>query len=447
MKRTLALLLACALGFGLLAGCSTGTEESLGPICADFPAAPPSLLWNPQSDFSQPELPYSCFLPAMPVDSFGLELLKQARAANGAEAMASERDHVPFSTLVSPLSVFLTLSLIANGADGNTQAQFLDILTGGASIDDLNVNCSNFMFEYQGLRGSSQCRLANSLWFDGSAQLRDRFISQCRGVYGAPAYSAQLSEPRTVDDINGWVSEHTNKMIPEIISEPFSPETSLVLVNAFYLKNKWLREFDPRSTREMDFHHAGGPDSHPDYLQHFATELSYLQGEGAQGVVLPYDDGRLAFFALLPDVYTDCDYNFGEWLHDLDGESLSQLINSREDAMFLRFAMPKFKADRRGDLSEALSGMGLEDAFVPGTADFSKMGSNPDGYYIDQVIHAAKIEVNEKGTEAAAATVVAAPAGAAEPPQEGITLILDRPFLYGIVDLQTGVPLFLGTYE
>lgn len=448
MKRTLALLLACALGLGLLAGCSTGTEESLEPICDGFPAAPPSLLWNPQSDFSQPELPYSCFLPAMPVDSFGLELLKQARAVNGTKAMASEWDHVPFSTLVSPLSVFLTLSLIANGADGNTQAQFLDVLTGGASIDDLNVNCSNFMFEYQGLRGSSQCRLANSLWFDSSAQLRDRFISQCRGVYGALAYSAELSEPRTVDDINGWVSEHTNKMIPSIINEPFGAETSLVLVNAFYLKNQWLREFAPGNTREMDFHHAGGSDSRADYLQHFDTTLSYMQGEEAQGVVLPYDDGRLAFFALLPDVYTDCDYNFGEWLHNLNGEALTRLIDSREDAMFLRFAMPKFTTEWRGDLSEALSGMGLEDAFVPETADFSKMGSNPDGYYIDQVIHAARIEVNEKGTEAAAATVVSLPpASSAEPPREGITLVLDRPFLYGIVDLQTGVPLFLGTYE
>ena len=91
--------------------------------------------------------------------------------------------------------------------------------------------------------------------------------------------------------------------------------------------------------------------------------------------------------------------------------------------------------------------LGLEDAFVNGAADFSSMGDNPYGYYIDKVIHATKIEVNEKGTEAAAATVVAGNAGAAPPPQEGVTLVLDRPFLYGIVDLYTGVPLFLGTYE
>ena len=126
---------------------------------------------------------------------------------------------------------------------------------------------------------------------------------------------------------------------------------------------------------------------------------------------------------------------------------MSRLINGREDTLFLRFAMPKFKAEWQGNLENILPELGLRDAFVPGTADFSKMGDNEYGYYINKVIHAAKIEVNEKGTEAAAATVVSAPAGAAEPPREGITLILDRPFLYGIIDLQTGVPLFLGTYE
>ena len=131
----------------------------------------------------------------------------------------------------------------------------------------------------------------------------------------------------------------------------------------------------------------------------------------------------------------------GDWLHVLAGDSLTWLINNREDALFLRFSMPKFEAEWKGNLEEILPLMGLEDAFADGVADFSNMGDNLDGYYISQVIHAAKIQVNEKGTEAAAATVVDAPAGAAPPLPEGITLILDRPFLH------TGVPLFLGTYE
>lgn len=428
MKRTLSLLLACALGLGLLSGCAqaSAAKELTAPKLSVTPS---------NSEEVNGALA-----------GFGLELLKKTRDANGETAMNSDMDHVPFSTLVSPLSVALALSMTANGAAGNTLAQFQDVLGGGVDLVELNTACAQLMADYQGLGGSTKCAIANSLWVDPEGQIKDDFIGQCRGIFDAQVFSAQLSEPGIVKDLNSWVSQHTNKMIPEIIDQPFPEETACLLVNALYLKNSWLSEFDPLSTHTMDFHHAGGPDSQVEYLRKFDTQLSYLQGKGAQGVVLPYDDGRLAFVAILPDLYPDSP-DFGQWLNNLEGNSLSQLINNREDAIFLSFAMPKFSAEWKGNLEDTLPLLGLEDAFVPGAADFSSLGDSPEGYYISQVIHATKIEVNEKGTEAAAATVVAAESGATAPPQEGITLILDRPFLYGIVDLYTGVPLFLGTYE
>lgn len=427
MKRTLSLLLACALGLGLLSGCAqaSAAKELTAPKLSVTPS---------NSEEVNGALA-----------GFGLELLKKSRDANGETAMNSDMDHVPFSTLVSPLSVALALSMTANGAAGNTLAQFQDVLGGGVDLVELNTACAQLMADYQGLGGSTKCAIANSLWVDPEGQIKDDFIGQCRGIFDAQVFSAQLSEPGIVKDLNSWVSQHTNKMIPEIINQPFPEETACLLVNALYLKNSWLSEFDPLSTHTMDFHHAGGPDSQVEYLRKFDTQLSYLQGKGAQGVVLPYDDGRLAFVAILPDLYPDSP-DFGQWLNNLEGNSLSQLINNREDAIFLSFAMPKFSAEWKGNLEDTLPLLGLEDAFVPGAADFSSLGDNPEGYFINQVIHATKIEVNEKGTEAAAATVVDAPAGSAAP-QDGITLILDRPFLYGIVDLYTGVPLFLGTYE
>ena len=428
MKRTLSLLLACALGLGLLSGCAqaSAAKELTAPKLSVTPS---------NSEEVNGALA-----------GFGLELLKKSRDSNGETAMNSDMDHMPFSTLVSPLSVALALSMTANGAAGNTLAQFQDVLGGGVDLVELNTACAQLMADYQGLGGSTKCAIANSLWVDPEGQIKDDFIGQCRGIFDAQVFSAQLSEPGIVKDLNSWVSQHTNKMIPEIIDQPFPEETACLLVNALYLKNSWLSEFDPLSTHTMDFHHAGGPDSQVEYLRKFDTQLSYLQGKGAQGVVLPYDDGRLAFVAILPDLYPDSP-DFGQWLNNLEGNSLSQLINNREDAIFLSFAMPKFSAEWKGNLEDTLPLLGLEDAFVPGAADFSSLGDSPEGYYISQVIHATKIEVNEKGTEAAAATVVAAGSGTAAPPQEGITLILDRPFLYGIVDLHTGVPLFLGTYE
>lgn len=440
MKRTLALLLVCALGLGLLSGCA---GPGVSPTCDGFPDPPPS---EPFAKLvSQAFLPSSSPRVEAALANFGLELLKQCRTANGEAAMASEMDHAPFSTLVSPFSVAMALSMTANGAEGNTLAQFEEVLGGGADIGEINAAWAQLTGDYHALGGSTQCSIANSLWKDHNGGIYEDFAAKCQGGYGAQIYKANLSVPRIVDDVNAWVSDHTNQMIPSIINQPFSEETACLLVNALYLKNKWLQEFDPRATREMDFHHAGGPDSRMEFLSKGSTELSYIQGKGAQGVVLPYDDGRLAFFAILPDLYPDSP-DLGEWLDDLEGNSLAELIQCREDTLFLSFAMPKFTAEWKGDLTDILPEMGLEDAFDAARADFSSLGDSPEGYYISQVIHAAKIEVNEKGTEAAAATVVALN-GAAAPPTEGITLILDRPFLYGIIDLQNGGPLFLGTYE
>ena len=422
MKRTLSLLLAAALGLGLLSGCAQASAAK------ELTAEPIKLT---DADMMAHALEVQTVHAAL--TDFGLDLLQKSR------------DKEKKATLVSPLSVALALSMTANGAEGDTLAQFQEVLGDGASIEAINVACRALTVVYRNLGGSTKCAIANSLWVDPEGQIKDEFIGQCRGIYDAQVFSAQLSEPGIVKDLNSWVSQHTNKMIPQIINEPFSEDTACLLVNALYLKNKWLYEFDPLATHTMDFHHAGGPDSQVEYLRKFDTQLSYLQGKGAQGVVLPYDDGRLAFVAILPDLYPDSP-DFGQWLNNLEGNSLSQLINNREDAIFLSFAMPKFSAEWKGNLEDTLPLLGLEDAFVPGAADFSSLGDSPEGYYISQVVHAAKIEVNEKGTEAAAATVVA-PASGAAAPQEGITLILDRPFLYGIVDLYTGVPLFLGTYE
>ena len=139
--------------------------------------------------------------------------------------------------------------------------------------------------------------------------------------------------------------------------------------------------------------------------------------------------------------------DFDTWLADLNGTELAQLILSGEEATFLRLSLPKFEQEWSGELQDVLPDLGLECAFDPDLADFSLLGDHPYGYCLSQVIHAAKLEVNEKGTEAAAATVAVAESGSAAPPEDGITLVFDRPFLYGIVDLQTGIFLFLGTFE
>ena len=415
MKRISVLLLCAALSLSLLPGCtaaSAARELKAQTVYAVSYDGPPELAEQVDAALS----------------AFGLELLRDTRAAQGE------------NVLLSPLSVALALSMAANGAEGETLAQLEALLSGGSGLDVLNARCARLMEEYQGLGGSTKCSIANSIWVDPNGQIREDFIGRCAGIFDAQVYQGDLSAPGIVGDLNGWVSRHTNKMIPQIISEPFDESTAALLVNALYLKNTWESKFDPNSTRERDFTHTGGSTESMDFLNTGSTSFPYLRGDGVQGVVLPYDDGRLGFFALLPDGDLD------SWLAGLEGDALNQLLDGRESTLFLHLGLPKFEAEWKGELKDILAALGLEDAFIPGEADFSLLGENSEGYYLSQVIHAAKIKVNEKGTEAAAATIIDA-SGSGAPPEEGITLVFDRPFLYGIVDLETGIPLFLGTFE
>lgn len=419
MKRALALALALTLALAL-PGCGTAAADYT-VLTAD----PVSAAYDGSTEPAQTALA-----------GFGLDLLRGIRDQTGEPA------------LVSPLSAALALSMAANGADGDTLEQFEAVLSGGAGLDVLNALCQALTADYQSLGGSTECSIANSLWVDPEGMIRADFIGRCGGIFDAQVIQAQLSDPGIVPALNGWVSDHTGGMIPEIVSEPFSEDAAL-LVNALYLKNTWAAEFDPNQTMERTFTHGDGSEERMDFLRHFDRELPYLETEDSVGALLPYDDGRLAFFALMP---AEEGADFGTWLAGLDGAALGRLVRDSRDRadFFLRLSLPKFEAEWKGELKDVLTALGLELAFDDtGLADFSLLGDNPYGYYLSQVIHATKLEVNEEGTKAAAATVVEAPAGSAAPLEEpqGIELDFDRPFLYGIVDLENGVPLFLGTFE
>ena len=420
MKRALALILALTLALAL-PGCGTAAADYT-VLTAD----PVAAAYDGSTEPAQTALA-----------GFGLDLLRGARDQTGEPA------------LVSPLSAALALSMAANGADGDTLEQFEAVLSGGAGLDVLNALCQELTADYQSLGGSTECSIANSLWVDPDGMIREDFIGRCGGIFDAQVIQAQLSDPGIVPALNGWVSDHTGGMIPEIVSEPFSEEAAALLVNALYLKNTWAAEFDPNQTMERTFTHGDGAEERMDFLRHFDRSFPYLETADSVGALLPYDDGRLAFFALMP---AEAGADFGTWLAGLDGAELGRLVRDSRDRadFFLRLSLPKFEAEWKGELKDVLTALGLELPFDDtGLADFSRLGDNPYGYYLSQVIHATKLEVNEEGTKAAAATVVVGDAASAAPPEEpqGIELDFDRPFLYGIVDTQNGVPLFLGTFE
>ena len=360
-----------------------------------------------------------------------------AIGALGAELLRAVRTPGE-NTLLSPLSVTLALSMTANGAAGDTLAELEALL--GAEVDALNENAGSLLADYLALEGSTESAIANSLWMDDSLAAGEGFLDRCTAFYRAEVYQADLPTEETRDAVNDWIGQVTRGMIPRMLQDPPREDAALLLVNALYMKNTWEEEFDANDTHPRTFTAADGTETELDFLHNGVRRERYFAAEDAAGVVLPYDDGRLGFLAVLPDGELD------PWLEGLDGETFSRLLAAAEETE-VALRLPKFEAEWGGSLTDALRALGLDTAFVPALADFSPMGTS-DGMplFLASVDHRAKIEVTEEGTEAAAATVVTMPAGA-ESPKDRVELTFDRPFCYAIVDLERGVPLFLGTFE
>lgn len=415
MKRK---LLALLLPLALLAGCGANPSA---PRVAGAVSLIPEHEAGDKGDFqARPQADAA-------IGNLGARLLRAVRRPGE-------------NTLLSPLSVTLALSMTANGAAGDTREEFETLL--GADVDALNENAASLLADYLALEGSTQSAIANSLWVDEMLTANDLFLERCAAFYEAGVYQADLGAEGTRNAVNDWIDQVTRGMIPQMLQKPLAEDTALLLVNALWLKTAWAEEFDPNDTDTHPFTAADGTVTDTDFLSNGVRTEGYFRTETAAGVVLPYDDGRLAFVAILPDGGLD------GWLEELDGETFSHLLDSAEDTLvYLR--MPKFEAEWGGSLSDALKDLSLESAFDPGQADFSALGSVEGGapLFVGSVDHRAKIQVNEKGTEAAAATVVAVPAGAEAEPMDPVELCLDRPFCYAVVDLERGVPLFLGTFE
>lgn len=339
--------------------------------------------------------------------------------------------------LVSPLSVLCALGMTANGARGETLEQMEAVL--GLPAEELNEALAAWTAE---LPREKDCRvdLANSVWIrdGGSFQADEDFLKTAAGWYGAEVFASPF-DAAAVGDVNGWVEKNTHGMIPRILDE-LSEETMMVLVNALALEAEWEEPYEAHQVREQSFFYTEDRGKQYADLMYSAESL-YMKDENAQGFLKPYKGGRWAFAALLPDRGTLADY-----LDSLTGERLHTLL-SRAEAREVMTAIPKFEGDYGAELSASLKALGMTDAFDRDRADLSGLGVSEMGpLFISRVLHRTHISVDEKGTQAGAATVVAVsgsagPGEESDPPPE---VYLDRPFLYMLVDTGTNLPAFIG---
>lgn len=335
--------------------------------------------------------------------------------------------------LLSPLSLTAALGMAANGADGGTLTELETFFQ--TDVDTLNQYMKAYLDQLPG----GQAKLADAIWLrdDEGLQIEEDFLRAAKDGYDAQVYQSAFDKG-TQQDINAWVNQKTDGMIPSLLDSPPDDSAMLYLVNALSFDGEWAEKYEAEQVHEDTFTTEGGEKQRVEFL--FSNEGTYLAGEHTTGFMKPYKGGDYAFVALLPEE----GMSMAEWLRGIDGEQLYELLENRQETS-VGTAMPKFSVAYSAELQDTLAGMGLEQAFDPMAADLSRMGSSQAGnLYIGKVIHKTRIEVDEERTKAAAGTIAQMSEGAALETQEPKEVYLDRPFFYLILDTRQQFPLFMG---
>jgi serine protease inhibitor len=365
-------------------------------------------------------------------NAFGLKLL--AKLASGG---------LPHNAFVSPTSVYLALGMLESGAAGGTQAAIRQVLEIPQAESETELRESALALSQSfGQRDGVALSIANALWWDRQITLAAAFIEQCKKYYDAQATSLDFADPNAAGAINAWVKQKTGGKIDEIVSPRAVAASKAILTNAVYFKGKWQRPFDKQLTQDGVFHLSGGGQKTVPLMHQSALRDAYRSGDGYEAAVLSYglaasqtDGSDIVLCAILPAAGKSP----GEVMAKL---SIPDLLNQREPAE-LDLKLPRFTLDFDASLKDVLSQMGMGVVFVPGAGDFSPLGSRL--FFIGDVIHKTRLEVDEEGTVAAAATAVLARRAVMMSPQtERKTLVFDRPFGLLLCDRRTGAALFAG---
>jgi serpin B len=358
-------------------------------------------------------------------NAFGIGLFTREVSSRGGD-----------NVFVSPVSVALCLGMAYNGAGGSTASEMAALL-GAAGTDITAFDSANGTL----IAGLSETgagitlSIANSLWLREGFPFRKEFVSRTEKYFGAGVF--KLSTAR---EINLWVEERTARMIPSII-DSVDPADVAILVNAIYFKGEWAVEFDLEDTAEMPFHSPGG-DKTVQMMKRTGDLLCH-ENELFQAVRLPYGKadagGGTSMIVLLPTAGRTLDALMDK-LTPESWSAWSSSLSKRDGTIEL----PRFRAEYFSKLNTTLSAMGMKEAFRQ-SADFSNLCEcGPGDVYISDVFHKAVVEVNEKGTEAAAATSVTIRLTSAMPAVDPFHMVVDRPFLIAVVDDDTGLILFMG---
>ena len=342
---------------------------------------------------------------------------------------------------LSPFSISTALAMTFAGARGNTAREMAAALHFSMEGEELHLAFAGLkgqLLEAEG-QGGVRLKVANALWPQIGYPFLPEYLALLERCYGTTAtpvdYARAAEEARQT--INRWVERETEQKIKDLIPPGvLAPLTRLVLTNGIYFKGDWASQFRKGTTHDAPFHGTRGSSIKAPMMtqQH---RFRYGEREGLQFIELPYAGKELSMIVLLPRRVE----GLAELEQALTPEGLADWTGGLQEQEVVVF-LPKFKVTSQFRVDTALRALGMVDAFSPGKADFSGMDGKPHWLYISAVLHKAFVDVNEEGTEAAAATgvVVSVTSARVQPP----TFRADHPFLFLIRDNRTGSILFMG---
>ena len=430
---------------------TAGPTPSPAPTAS--PAASPGAATVAKSDVPRTSAPPSAApKAASAIRAFGLNLYRRVAKGGG-------------NVVLSPTSIAIALAMARAGAKGGTATQMDEVMrSAGApqladAMNALDAALATRTGTFEGPDGDPLkvvLRIANATFLQRGMPVEPAFLDALAARFGSGVrlvdYEASPEASRKT--INAWVDKRTGGRIPDLLQlGDLTTLTRFVLVNAIYLKAPWLEAFQPQDTTQARFTRADGSRVRVPTMHLVSTGLGpnfpVAVASGWRAIRLPYIgdrprgyDGGLAMTIIVPD-------DLAAFERGLTPAKLARITNLKRDGGLLHYrkvdlALPRFSIESRVDLKTVLSALGMPLAFDVERANFRGIATLPFGLYIQKVVHQANIDVDEKGTEAAAATAVAGATGGPGDTSEPIVIRADRPFLFVLTDVPTDAILFMG---
>ena len=396
---------ALVLSALLLAGCS----DALGPEPQPITELPRALTVS-ERDVIQHG------------NAFGLALVREMVA----------RDVRP-NVVLSPLSASMALGMTLNGAaTGTFDAMRATLGFGGMTQDEINEAYRGLMELLTTLDPDVRFDIANSVWANEDVPFHEAFLQAVQDAFAARVESRDFADAATLKAVNDWVSDSTEGLIPTILDQ-LDPSLVMLLINAIYFDGAWTTQFKPEDTRRQAFHREDGSTVQVDMMNLPDAKVAAGGGPGYSAVELPYGGEAYSMVVVLPDGNTDV----RTLVQGLDTEAWSAIVAGLAPRELDQLSIPKFTLDYDGYLNEALKAMGMGVAFRPG-ADFTRLSPLGSSMCISFVRQKTFVEVDERGTRAAAVTAVGVRLTSVS------AFVVDRPFVFAIRERLSGTLLFVG---